>query len=112
MLNDLLHSFSILDGFYASIQEACDIHKITRNSVIPENLERLFNYLSHETCEEIKVAIDLAFKIKSRQLLPSEIERVRKGFKTVTNLFNDYGWLFTKTNAINEIKKIEFVSIL
>lgn len=100
MINDLFRGFNILDGLYASIQEACDIHNLTRDSVIPENLEGLFEYLSRETCGEIKIVIDSAFKIKSRQLLPSEIERVRKGFETVTNLLNDYDWLFIKTNAI------------
>ena len=107
MINDLFRTFNVLDGFYASIQEACDLHKITRDSVIPENLEGLFEYLSNETSEEVKVAISSAFKIKSRQLSEAETDRVRKGFETVKNLLENYDWLFAKDNII----KINVISI-
>lgn len=104
MFNDLLRTFNVLDGLYASIQEACDIHHITQDGVIPENLEGLFNYLSREVRQEIETAINFTLKIKSEQLSLTETEQVHKGLETITNLFNDYDWLFTKTNAINGIE--------
>lgn len=106
MVNELMRSFSVLNGLYASIQEACDLHKVTQNSVIPENLEGLFDYLSKETCQEIKLARVLVLELiniknKDLQLSAIETDKIRKGLKTIANLFNNYGWLFVKTNTIN-----------
>ena len=98
MIRDLMRSFSVINGLYASMQEACKQQNIAEDVGIPENLKDLFGYLSGEICEEVKNVFLMAEKIKEKEQLAlsfseKDKEEFKKGVEMIKALWSDYGWI-------------------